>query len=437
MLTLRYYFKLVLAFLIKFKFFIFLSISVGVAVFFALNSFIKINRSNNSVTGITGRFHPDTLPLAVLGNISMGLTSIDDQKILHPAVAKSWETPDNGKTWIFKINTNLRWQDQTTVTSRNLNYEFSDVTIEAPDDETLIFKVDNNFAPFPSVVSKPTYKKGLIGIGNWSVDKLTLSGSYVSEVVLKNKTQKKTYRFYPTTESTKTAFKLGKIDIIENMLDPKPFDEWNTVEIKKHVEKNQVVTLFFNTKSAIVSEKEIRQALVYAIDKTKLGERAYSPIQPTSWAYNPQIKTYDYDLEKAKTVIAEAEKNRKAQITTNIVSSPTLLPIAEKIAKDWESAGVTVNLLVSSIIPNDYDSYLTIYDVPIDPDQYSLWHSTQTTSNISKYSNQRIDKLLEEGRSTVNFEERKRIYFDFQRFLLEDVPAVFLSHPTYYSVIRK
>ncbi|MCS7092795.1 MAG: peptide-binding protein, partial [Patescibacteria group bacterium] len=77
-----------------------------------------------------------------------------------------------------------------------------------------------------------------------------------------------------------------------------------------------------------------------------------------------------------------------------------------------------------------------IYDIPLDPDQYSLWHSMQTESNISKYANPRIDKLLEDGRVTIDIQERKKIYLDFQRFLLEDAPCVFLYHPEYYSIVR-
>ena len=75
-------------------------------------------------------------------------------------------------------------------------------------------------------------------------------------------------------------------------------------------------------------------------------------------------------------------------------------------------------------------------DIPKDPDQYVLWHSTQPT-NISKYKNPRIDKLLEDGRVELNQETRKKIYLDFQRFLVEDSPAIFLYHPSFFTVLKK
>jgi peptide/nickel transport system substrate-binding protein len=94
-------------------------------------------------------------------------------------------------------------------------------------------------------------------------------------------------------------------------------------------------------------------------------------------------------------------------------------------------------LQVISQIPSDYQAFLAIFDIPDDPDQYSMWHSTQTATNITHYQNPRIDKLLEDGRSEINIDARKKIYFDFQRFLVEDSPAAFLYYPTTYSIGRK
>ena len=74
-------------------------------------------------------------------------------------------------------------------------------------------------------------------------------------------------------------------------------------------------------------------------------------------------------------------------------------------------------------------------EIPADPDQYTLWHSTQST-NITGYNSPKIDKLLEDGRKISDKEERKAIYLDFQRFLVEDTPAAFLFHPTVYTIIR-
>jgi ABC-type transport system substrate-binding protein len=62
-----------------------------------------------------------------------------------------------------------------------------------------------------------------------------------------------------------------------------------------------------------------------------------------------------------------------------------------------------------------------------DPDQYLFWHSTQTKTNLTQTNNPKIDKLLEEGRQTFDQQERKKIYQEFQKILLEECPAIFLK----------
>jgi peptide/nickel transport system substrate-binding protein len=123
-------------------------------------------------------------------------------------------------------------------------------------------------------------------------------------------------------------------------------------------------------------------------------------------------------------------------LSLNLSVSPLLIDKAEIVAECWRNVGLNVNLQVVSAIPTDYQAFLAILDIPEDPDQYSLWHSTQESTNITHYQDVRIDKLLEDGRSEIGTESRKKIYLDFQRYLLEDAPAAFLYYPTTYSVAR-
>jgi peptide/nickel transport system substrate-binding protein len=234
------------------------------------------------------------------------------------------------------------------------------------------------------------------------------------------------------------ALKLGSIDEIALVYDPAPFQNWHTIKIEANDNSYNIVTLFFNTQDKYLSEKSLRQALYYAIQKDEYGvDRASSPIPPLSWAYNPQIKSYDYNPERAKELITELPDELKQDLNIQLVTTPSLLTTAEKISKDWKEVGIQSHLLVSSTIPSEFQVFLAIFDPPNDPDQYSTWHSTQTSTNISRYKNPRIDKLLEDGRLALDMEERRKIYLDFQRFLLEDVPAAFLYYPRVYTLSRK
>lgn len=441
LVRLRYILRLVSAFISRFKALLLIGIGFGILIFFIVGLVFPIffGKSLEKI-GVTGRYTPTTLPIPILRMIGQGLTKLEKDGNVVPDLASSWETTDKGKAWTFHLKNDVLWQDGKSVTSAGINYAFSDVTITRPDASTIIFKLQNTYSAFPSVVSRPTFKSGLLGSGEWRVKNLSLAGSFVDEIQLENNDKERVvYRFYPTEEQTKLAFKLGKIDRIEGVFDPKPLDTWAKIKINKEIDTGKYAAVFLNTTATHLADKSVRQALSYAIDKEALnGSRAISPISVDSWAYNPQVKPYDYDPKKAQDMIAEyTEAGKIEDMTINLNATPALLSQAESIAKDWEKAGVKVNLQIASSIPTEYQALLAVFDVPDDPDQYSIWHSTQTRTNLSRYSNPRIDKLLEDGRTEIDTQTRKQTYFDFQRYLVEDSPAIFLYYPTLYNIERR
>jgi len=423
----KYTLKLIWEFLLRFRGILAIGVLIGVLSFVALKfvSPMFLDKTTEKI-GITGRYTPDNLPDIVLKDIGSGLTKVDPSGVAVPDLASSWQSSDGGKVWTFKLDTNRKWQDGTKISSSTVKYNFSDVDIKSTDASTLVFSLKTAFAPFPNVVSKPVFKQGLLGTGEWKVVNLSLSGSYVEKITLEDKDgNQKIYKFYPTEEGTKLAYELGEVNKLIDLIDPTPFDSWSNTNIDKKVSGDRFVAVFFNTQDDALKDKSVRQDLSYAIDKSKFeGTRAYGPISPDSWAYNPQIKTYDY------------EKKKLDGLSITLSTPPTLLDVANDIQKDWQAAGVKVNIQVVPVKPDNYQAYLIIHDIPADPDQYAMWHSTQEATNISKYKSPRIDKLLEEGRTELDTEARKKIYLDFQRFLLEDAPAAFLYHPISYTISR-
>lgn len=441
MINLRYYLRLVGAVFTRFRAIIFLSIGFGIIIFFGFRYLAPLFLGPTpGRIGMPGRFTASSLPQVVLRMIGNGLTRLDASGNVEPDLASSWETPDKGKTWIFKLKDNINWQDGKKITSQTINYQFSDVTVTKPDSRTLVFALQNPYSAFPAVVSRPTFKSGLLGTGEWQVKKITLAGSYVDELTLQKKDRERIiYKFYPTEERAVLAFELGEVDTVSDLINPAPLNTWPKVKISKNVDTGEYVAVFFNTQDGALQDKNLRQALAYGIDKNSFGEmRAISPISVDSWAYNPQVKPYNYDVEKARGMIADYKKSSKIdELAINLTASPILLSKAEVIQKNWEAIGVKVNLRVMANVPSDYQALLAIFDIPDDPDQYSIWHSTQTATNIARYQDPRIDKLLEDGRSQINLEERRKTYLDFQRFLVEDSPAIFLYYPSNYTITRK
>jgi peptide/nickel transport system substrate-binding protein len=441
MLNLRYIVRLIGAFFSRFKALILISGCVGVAFFFFLKFLIpSLSQSQTTRIGMTGRFTLSSLPASILSMIGNGLTKLDANGNVEPSMASSWETPDKGKTWIFTLKDNLYWQDGKKVVSSGITYQFSDLTTERPDAKTIIFKLQNPYSAFPSVVSRPTFKSGLLGTGEYRVTNISMNGTVVEELSMRNGNGDRViYKFYPTEEKTKIALELGLVDRISDIFSPSPLDTWKKMKISEISGTGEYVGIFFNTQDKHLAEKNLRQALSYAINKKTLGgKRAISPISVSSWAYNSQVKPYDYDPVKAKTMIDEYKKSAEiTELPISLATTAVLLNKAELVAKDWQLVGIKVNLQVISQVPSDYQAFLAIFDTPNDPDQYSMWHSTQLTTNLTHYQNPRIDKLLEDGRSEINVEARKKIYLDFQRFLVEDSPAAFLYYPVTYTIGRK
>lgn len=440
MRNLRYLIRLIGAFLSRFKAIIGIGIVFGVILFFVFSFiFPKVSGWKTTRIGMYGRFSVNSLPDTILSKIGQGLTRQDEAGNVLPSLATSWSTPDKGKTWIFKLG-DIHWQDGSKLESNDVKYEFSDATIGYPDNKTVVFSLQNPYSAFPSVVTRPVFKGGLLGTGNWKVKKLKIVAEYVNQIYIEDSFNKQRilYKFYPTEESLKLGFELGEVDLITDLLDPSPLDKWTKAKIDNTTNKGEYVAIFFNTSDKLLADKTLRQALSYATQKDNLGgERAISPIPETSWAFNPQVKPYNYDLKKAKSMIDGLDAQVKKDLAITLTTSPLLLSKAELIQKDWEAVGVKTTIQVISSIPTNYQAMLAIFDAPDDPDQYSIWHSTQTQTNITHYSNPRIDKLLEDGRITLEVLERKQIYLDFQRFLLEDAPTLFLYYPTTYSIGRK
>lgn len=436
-----YILKLVWAFLVRFRVILLSGILVGIGFFFFVNRLGPIFLGNgNERIGMVGRFSPDNLPDHILNLVSEGLTRVNPNGTLRRGIASSWETNDKGKTWIFHLDGNKVWQDGKKILNSDLRFSFSDVAVERPDSKTIVFKLISPFAPFPAIVAVPLFKKGLLGNGDYKVNKVTVSAGYVEKIVMSDKNNnRKTFYFYPTEDRAKLAMKLGQISVLFEIFSPEPFNRWSTVKIADKPDFGKYAAVFFNTqKGQPTSNKSLRQALAYAIDKEVLSQtRALGPISPDSWAFNPQVKPYNFSPAKAKELIADLPKEEKEKPVLKLSTAPLLLEVAEKIAKDWEAIGVKTAVQVSSGVPETFDVFLAIFDTPSDPDQYALWHSNQDLTNIANYSNPRIDKLLEDGRTQIDPEERKKIYLDFQRFLLEDSPAVFLYHPVLYIISRK
>jgi peptide/nickel transport system substrate-binding protein len=398
--------------------------------------------------GIIGQYEPSRLPSAVEKKMSSGLVSISDTGEIEPALATNWEVNKDGTLYFFHLKKNISWHDGQPFTAHDVNYRFREVLIAPGDSHILKIELEEPFSPLPTLLTKPLFKTGLVGVGEYSVVSIDLIGNTVEKIILKpfdnpltldiNEAADKPileYRFYISPSKAMLAYKLGEIDTIENLPgDVDIPDEPNNI-IVETVQRDRFMALFYNLDNEALSSKPFRQALSYAAPPVK-GKHAISPIPDTSWAHNGTVKEYRFNQDLAKTLLEKSDTPADA-ITLAISTFAEYLDTAQDIATAWEGIGVHTEVKVVQAFPSEYDVFLGVQEIPSDPDQYALWHSTQNLTNITRYNNPKIDKLLEEGRKETDKDARLEIYLDFQRYIAEDVPARILTHPAVYSLSRK
>ncbi len=346
------------------------------------------------------------------------------------------------KNIYFFIAAKCNWHNNKPVVARDINYNIKNVTFTVLDDTTIKATLDNPYSPFPSVVSKPLFQAGLVGFGNYRVSSIRLHGDTVSFIRLipansanPKDASSKEYHFYPTQNAAVLAYKLGEIDVLDELTSAYSLDSWADTRVQELTNYNHIVSLFFNVRNSVLQDKAVRQALAYGVP-TLPGEPAFSPIPKTSLAYSDKIIKYTYDPAAMKKLFSSSKVATESAVIS-IATFPQYADDAQTVAYSWSSLGVPTEVKIVGGIPPDYQVLLSVQEVPPDPDQYPFWHSTQETTNKTGLTNVKIDKLLEDGRQELDQTARKKIYADFQRYLVEEGPAVFLHYQTVYSVRRK
>jgi len=269
-------------------------------------------------------------------------------------------------------------------------------------------------------------------------------------------------RFIPDSAAQFLELLADNIDVMN--LDPIQYarviparsDISNKIALYKEL-GSQYTYLGFNLKHKPFDDLKVRLAINYAINKQELidgvllglGLPVSSPYKPgTRWS-NPALTPYAYDPNKALALLKEAgyedhdrdgilDKDGKPlafEILTN--QNPQRVMSAVLIQRRLKEIGIDVKIrqlewatFISRFIKTgDFDVVVLGWSLSLDPDQFSIWHSSQNKPgqfNFINYNNPKVDKLLEQGRLELNPDKRMVIYHEFAKTLLEDSPIVYL-----------
>lgn len=229
----------------------------------------------------------------------------------------------------------------------------------------------------------------------------------------------------------------------------------------------QYFALFFNQeRNVVLRDTGVRDALSLAINRQDLveealggqGEPLHLPIPPGG-AYNAELPPPPTNLDTARQNLHEAgwqdtdgdgfreKSGQSLQLKITTTDWPEYVKTAQYIQRQWQSIGVKTEVehvgagtIQQTIVsPRQYEILLFGEILSAEPDPYPFWHSSQAKSpglNFALFQDKSIDKLLEEGRQTLDQNARYQKYNEFQAKILDLKPAIILYRPYYLFATR-
>lgn len=416
----------------------------------------------------------------VLQNVHNSIITVDKDFNLIPMLAESFEESPDGLTYTFKLRPGVKFHNGATMTSADVKYSFERVkdpatgavnfevfnnvsSIETPDDLTVIIKMSQVQAPFLARLAEngagvimpkdsgPLQGKTPIGAGPFKFvsyepgvavelerfDEYWDGPAYLEKVTAREITE-------PTVRLT--GLRTGELHMINDI----PADRMD--EIKAET-KLQVVTWFplnwdfinLNHDFEPFKDPKVRMAIDYIVDKEQLlqgalwgqGRTTASPSYPTSASYNSALANRPQDIEKAKSLLAEAgyapgQLKLVFKATTNY---PYHIEAAQILVEWFAQAGITLTIeqltwadwLSQVWVNKDFQISMMNFFTLWEPDflYYSLWHSTGAF-NYRHIADPVIDELVTKARVTVDATARADIYKQVQQQIFDQTHDIIL-----------
>lgn len=434
-----------------------------------------------------------------------GLIKLNDNMEPVPHVALSWSNSPDGLTWLFHLRRDVKFHDGTELTADDVKFTFD--KIKDPSVSSPYFSAFENFkaisvqdkytvtislkTPLPSLpfyldvgilprsllvgkeLRNAEFNHHPIGTGafkmeRWSKEEIVLKANedYFEGRPYLNKVR---VRFFKDQRTVWAELMKGTVDCVF-LTYPRNYD------IIKGISDFRVYSFLYpysyvlalNENNEYFKQKEVRQALNYAVDKENLvakvlrgkGWVASGTVYPRSWAYDRAIKPYPYDPKKALKILEQGgwRDTNGNHILDNhgeefkfVLLSVQTDDVAQECSLQMQQQLMDIGILMEVkafpfstmyekfLLTKKFDASL-LSIISDDPDKNYLWlHSSQIDHgfNVFSYRNEKVDELLDKGRTTLDREERKKIYHRFQREIYNDPPGIFLFWRDYLIGVHR
>lgn len=294
---------------------------------------------------------------------------------------------------------------------------------------------------------------------------------------LENNPSEIIFKIIPDKITSLTELKNGNLDILTGVLG----SEFNKMKKDEKYQSKfdflnplsmQYYSIILNNRNPILKEKEVRIALAYLTDVDFLiktfgtgGEkRLTTPVHPTKPYYNDKLKPIEFNLEKAKNLLDNAgwkdsDNNgirdkiiagQKTDLKLKFISKGKGLGknIGLLLQENAKKAGILIEIESKSnksfrkaLKSRDFDLIPSVINEDLaDVDPYWDWHSNNVLpggSNVSGFSDDKLDSIIEEIRNTRDEKKRQDFYKVFQIMIYEYQPVIFLYVPTNNIIVNK
>jgi peptide/nickel transport system substrate-binding protein len=274
------------------------------------------------------------------------------------------------------------------------------------------------------------------------------------------------FQVWPDQTAANEALRAEQVDLLLNNVPPADVEPLSAEEHLEVAIYDSYAFFFYayNLDAEITplfQEVEVRQALIYAIDRQSIvdniylgyGEVAHGTQPLLSEAYAPdEINTiYNYDpelaaqmLDNAGWVVGDdgirAKDGMQLSFDIQYGTDPTNDQIAAAIQDYWLQIGVD-----GQPTPVDFDTVIfpaatETFDFRVmmlslnwaspSGDQSSMFGSDSkgTGLNMMGYSNPEYDELMVEANNTADLEERRRLLIEASNVVNDDVPACIIVY---------
>jgi len=441
---------------------------------------IRIGRQADSNT-LDPMLVTDNTDIWIMNLMLEGLVkSSDDGKKVEPCLADSWDISSDYLTYTFHIKKGLKFSDGTPVTGQDWIYSLkrvrdssesawsdilSDVTdIQSPDDSTLILKLKtpsaallSDLSLFSCVVMPKAYCEKVgpdgiadhpVGVGPFYLESWQ-KGAAVT--FLKNPyyydaadvvTDKIIFSVIPDDNTRIMQLQGKQIDVAINL----PFNRVKDLSATKGItvkliDSTECDYISICYKSPKLSNRDLRYALAYAIDRTAIIKAVFYDnarvnntfISPAAPHYNPDVTPRDYNPEKAKALIAQSGiKNPAFEILVPAGNS-LWLSVATMLQDMWKKVGVTatINQVDTAIMKDrrnkgNYDMVLSLLtsDISDTSELMGLICIADMANSMHTFwagdMQQKAEKLVKAAATEMDETKRTRLYGEAMQIAQDD-----------------